>query len=181
MCCYPWNDIMDRNCFLLGALDTMGTPISSWLDQLYSSPVTSDNQTAKKHQGISTILYFQRKIVLIFVTIWIQICLHYNCFQEVFSEKYFPKFKWRFAWMFRMTIYKWSWKSRIYITDNIGGFSLPSLLMAAQVLHPGCHCLHHCLFALYFKFTSKLKWIILFSIQYIQYSLVYILILKHKK
>ena len=78
MSCYPWNDIMDRNCFLLRALDTMGTPISSWLDQLYSSPVTSDNQTAKKHQGISTILYFQRKIVLIFVTIWTQICLHYN-------------------------------------------------------------------------------------------------------
>ena len=43
----------------------------------------------KNPEEVQQFFLFKAKVVFIFVTISIQICLHYNCFQEIFSEKYF--------------------------------------------------------------------------------------------
>ena len=49
----------------------------------------------KSTKEVQQFFLFNAKMVFIFVTICIQICLNYNCFQEIFGEKYFPQFKWR--------------------------------------------------------------------------------------
>ena len=43
----------------------------------------------KNTKEVQQFFLFNAKMVFIFVMICMQICLHYNCFQEIFSKKYF--------------------------------------------------------------------------------------------
>ena len=116
----------------------------------------------KSTKEVQQFFLFNAKMVFIFVTICIQICLLYNCFKEIFSEKYFRQFKWRFAWKFHMTICKWSWESRTYIIDKVGGF-LPfwCFLLLFWLLHRffilAVTVCTTAVFVVFFKFTSRLK------------------------
>ena len=117
----------------------------------------------KNTEEVQQFLPFQRKNGLHF-------ChdLHTNLsklqlFPRDLRWKIFSTVQMEIAWKFRMTICKWSWESRTYVIDKVGGFSpfLCFFLLLFWLLHrfsllavTGCTT---AVFVLSFNFTSRLK------------------------
>ena len=78
-----------QKAFLLNALDIWKFPYQ--VD--YTNNVLSWQRVITRQQKntkeVQQFFLFNAKMVFIFVMICMQICLHYNCFQEIFSKKYF--------------------------------------------------------------------------------------------
>ena len=91
--------------------------------------------------------FFNANMVFVFFTICIKICKISSVKNVFHSSNVFDLQMICLKVLDDYNICKWSWESRTYIIDKVGGFLpflvFPSFLAVAQVLHPGCHCLQH--------------------------------------
>ena len=139
---------MDRKRFLLNTRYNGNSHIRLIRPIMLLSRQQVITRQGKSTKEVQQFFLFNAKMVFIFVTICIQICLNYNCFQEIFGEKYFPQFKWRLhessVWLSASGVGRVELMSLIKSVDFHHFGVSSSFLTIPQILPPGCHWLHHC-------------------------------------